>query len=310
MTSPSITHPEATPQVSVVIVVLDGNQNLVRCLEALQRQQSPPPMEIIVAHDERLADVADWQRRFAGVRFVHSPRLRNFPVMRTAGARVARGAIIAVTEDQCIPPPDWCRNIVAAHAAQRAAAIGGPVDKQGRDSALNWAIYLRELGVGYMPPVADGPSAHLTDCNVTYKRAALEAIADVWREEFHEPQVHGALQARGETLWLAPGLLTLQQRTFALGAALRERYEFGRLYGSLRVKGTPLSKRLVMALASLLLPLLLTARVVLTAFRKGRHRWQCIRTLPHLFLLAGMWSWGEFLGYLTAQPSASRRAAA
>ena len=298
---------KSSPELSVIIVALDGGANLERCIRALQEQASPPAMEIIVAIESRLHD-AQMSERFPDVEFIWpSPGRHTFAELRAAGVRMSSGTIVAITEDQCIPPRDWCANVVAAHRAQPNSAIGGPVDKQGADTALNWAIYLRELGVGYMPPVQDGPSAQLTDCNVTYKRATLDAIADVWRDAFHEPKVHEALAARGEKLWLAAGLLTMQQRSFKLGAALRERYEFGRLYGAMRVANVALEKRLLMAAASLILPLLLVSRVLLTTMRKGRHRAQCVRALPHLLLFASVWSWGELLGYLTALPPANWR---
>lgn len=295
------------PVLSVVIVALDGGRNLVRCIEALQRQRAATPMEIIVAiesgkHDPQVAI------QFPDVEFHWpSPGQHTFAELRAAGVRMARSEVVAITEDQCIPPPDWCANVVAAHRALPYTAIGGPVDKQGKDMALNWAIYLRELGVGYMPPVADGPSPHLTDCNVTYKRAGLDRITHVWHDAFHEPRVHEALRARGEKLWLSPALLTLQQRSFELGPALRERYEFGRLYGAMRVAGVPLARRFLMAAASPILPFLLLARVLLATVRKGRHVAQCLRALPFIFLIAVVWSWGEFLGYLSGQPPANWR---
>jgi hypothetical protein len=297
----------ASPELSIVLVTLDGESNVSRFLTALQGQECCPPMEVLVTHDARL-DPASLTARFPGVRFFRSAQQGNFAVMRAAGAREARGTIVAFTEDQCIPPPRWCANIVAAHRARSNTAIGGTVDKQGSDTAINWAIFLRELGVGYMPPVEEGPSAQLTDCNVTYKRSSLEAIRHVWQEAFHEPKVHAALAERGDQLWLSPALLTMQQRSFTLRGALQERYDFGRLYGSMRVAGVPLLRRLVMIVASIVLPALLVTRVVLATLRKQRHRGQCLRSLPYLSLFAGVWSWGEFLGYVTAKPPASWRA--
>lgn len=307
-TNPSSSQAPA-PDLSVVVVVLGPQPNLARCLTALRQQVLPgaQPLEIIVPCDDRMPHAIPLRDQFPAVRFLPLAGQQSFAALRSAGLLAARAPIVAITEDQCIPPREWCANILAAHRLHAAAAIGGSVDKQGADTALNWAIYLRELGVGYMPPVADAPSPHLTDCNVTYERAALDAIADVWRDEFHEPQVHGALLARGGELRLSPALLTFQQRSFQLGAAIAERYDFGRLYGSLRVKDSPLARRVLLAAAALLLPFLLTARVVLTAFRKRRHRWQSIRTLPHLLLLSGVWACGELLGYLTAKPPATRR---
>ncbi len=292
-----------SPHLSVVVVVLAGGAHTVRCLRALEASSGVPALEILVPYDDGLADVAQLRAQFPAVQFVHHAGKCTYAQLRAAGVRESRAAIVAVTEDQCIPPAGWCANVLAAHQGS-VAAIGGPVEKQEPDTALSWAIYLRELG-SYMPPMTGGPTAQLTDCNVTYKRAALDAIAGVWAESFHEPQVHAALAARGQQLWLSNSLLTFQQRTLELGPALAERYEFGRLYGSMRVLDLPLPRRLLMAAAAVLLPVLLTARAYRTVFSKGRHIAAAFRAAPYLLLFSTVWGWGEFLGYLTARPPAA-----
>jgi hypothetical protein len=289
------------PKLSVVVIVLAGGHHLERCLEALRRQESSPSMEVIVPHREGMPSADSLGARFPEVRFLPMPGRSSYAQARTAGLRSARGEILAITEDQCIPPPQWCANVVAAHAGPHVA-VGGPVEKQEPDTPINWSIYLRELGT-YMPPVHEGPSECLTDCNVSYKREALEAIAALWQGAFHEPQVHAALREHGGTLWLSPSMLTFQQRAMQLGPAILERYEFGRLYGSLRVETASPLRRLALALATPLLPIVLLGRVILTVLRKRRHVAACIRALPYLVLFSLAWSWGECLGYLTGRAS-------
>lgn len=290
-----------TPELSVVVVILAGGAHVGRCLETLRKQEHPPAMEVIVPHDDRRAEMAVLREQFPEVKFVRVAGERSYAELRTAGVKASRGRIVAITEDQCIPPPRWCANVIEAHRTPYAA-IGGPVEKQTPDSPLNWAIYLRELGT-FMPPVTEGPAHALTDCNVTYKRPALDAIASVWAHVFHEPDVHAALAQYGESaaLWLSPALLTMQQRTLRLGPALAERYAFGRLYGGLRVAAVSPARRLVLILLSPLLPVLLVARVVLGVLRKRRHIGACLAALPYITLFALVWGWGEFVGYLTAR---------
>jgi hypothetical protein len=287
------------PELSVVVVILGGGAHLERCLTTLRWQENPPGMEVIVPHDDRRPEIASLRAQFPEVQFVHTPGQHTYPELRSAGVKASRGTLVAVTEDQCIPNPQWCANIVAAHQVPRAA-IGGPVDKQGPDAALNWAIYLRELGA-YMPPVAEGPTHALTDCNVSYRREQLDAIAPVWAEAFHEPNVHGALQARGGTLWTTPALMVYQQRTIALGPAIRERYEFGRLYGRLRAGVLSGAKRYALAAACPLLPFLFVARVYANVFGKKRHVGPALAALPYIALFALVWACGEFVSYWTGR---------
>jgi hypothetical protein len=304
-----VTAAPTQPDLSVIVVPLGGGSHLVRCLEALRGQKDLPATEIILPMDERVpeTDAESLMVLFPELRPVRLPGRRTYAELRAAGVKAARGRLIAITEDQCIPPARWCANIVAAHQ-KPAAAIGGPVDKAEPDSPINWSIYLRELGT-YMTPVEEGPSPSLTDCNVTYKREALEAIAGVWAAEFHEPGVHQAL-ARNGPLWLSPALVTYQQREIHVVDAIRERYEFGRLYGSLRAAQLSLAGRLLLIAASPLLPLVLVARVLRGVLRKGRYIGACFRALPWMVLWAGIWSWGELLGYATRRATPRGTAAA
>jgi len=296
-------NPEAFPSLSVIVVILGRGRHLARCLEALRRRDGAGDAEIIVPCDDTHTVEAAMSEQFPEAKFIPLSGKRTYAELRAAGARAARGKVIAITEDQCIPPPVWCANVLAAHTAPDAAnraAIGGPVEKLEPDRAINWAIYLRELGT-YMPPVMEGPRHALTDCNVTYKRPALQAISDVWKEAFHEPDVHAALEKNGGVLWLSPALLTMQQREMQLGPALGERYTFGRLYGGLRAASVSAVKRLVLILLSPLLPLLLVARVYATVFGKGRHIGPALLALPYVLLFAVVWGFGEFVGYLTGK---------
>ena len=289
----------AAPALTVVVVMLEGPDYLARCLEALARQKNAPHFEIIVPCDERLGDAAALRAKYPQAQFARVPGKRTYAELRAIGVRRARGPIVALTEDHCAPEPAWCAEILNAHAAPHAA-IGGAVEK-GPDAALNWAIYLCDFG-RYMQPVREGPAGYLTDCNVSYKRAALASLAEVWAGEFHEPVVHGTLKARGETLWLSPRIVVRQQRSLSWGSALWDRYAFGRLFASTRPEAAaPMGRALYAALA-IALPPFIVARVATDVLRKRRHFRELARALPALILVTSAWAWGEFAGYVTGRP--------
>jgi len=288
---------------SIIVITVQDQTRLRSCLKALHSQDSAPAMEILAPWDFSHGDCAGLQREFPAVRFLEVARQKlTFAQLRAHAMAEARGEIVAVTEDHFTPAPDWCRRILDAHQAPHAA-IGGAVEKDTPDGVLSWSFYLADY-VRYLDP-AEGPSDHLTDGNVTYKRAALLAIRESWKAEFHENVVHLALTERGQSLWLSPRILVRQKRPITLGAALRDRYAFGRLFGSTRVEYAGAGARLKMMAVSLLLPALLVARVASHIVRTRRYAGAFLRALPALVLISTVWAWGEFIGYATARPDKS-----
>lgn len=294
---------DATPELSVVIVVLVGQASLTRCLHAFAQQQAAPPFEVIIPCDARHPITETWLRDFPFAKVAPMAGSHTYAELRTWGIQQARGAIVAITEDHCRPRPDWCRQIVQAHQASHAA-IGGAVEKLAPDTALNWSFYLADY-VRYMHPAPAGFATSLTDCNVAYKRAALAQIAQVWAVEFHETSVHHALRMAGATLWFSPNIVVQQQRSLRLAPALRDRYEFGRLFGSERTQGATLPRRLLYLLCSPLLPFVLVGRVARLIVEKRVYFTPFLRSLPFLILICIAWAWGEFLGYWTGVATAS-----
>jgi hypothetical protein len=97
-------------------------------------------------------------------------------------AENARGEILMLTEDHCVPAPQWVSRLDAALIAGRSAA-GGPVDTRAASTPSAWAFYFLDF-YRYATPVAEGITPALTVCNVAYRRADLEAIRDSWATGF------------------------------------------------------------------------------------------------------------------------------
>ncbi|MGH7665461.1 MAG: hypothetical protein ACRENI_14410 [Gemmatimonadaceae bacterium] len=303
---------EATPPILSVIVVIVSDTieratsgHLEGCLEAMVSQSGAPAMEVIVPHHRWVAGMAEAQRRFRGVRFIGVDDLRHRPgegrdhhdELRARGLAAARGDIVAMLEDHARPDAGWAASLTSAHRAS-PAAIGGAIEN-GIDRALNWAVYFCDFG-RYQNPLPPGPSAFASDANVSYKRAALEAIRPVWGQSFHETAVHQALAERGDTVVLSPEIVVRQwRRGLRPGLALRERFVWGRSYAATRSTLVGRSRAIAYAaLAPALLPLLLL-RMLRTVLRKGRCRGAFLRALPLTALLTASWSLGELTGYVT-----------
>jgi hypothetical protein len=284
--------------VSVVIVPYASVDAMRRCLDALADQRDSAPLEIVIPVDDETVSWQSVASHPVKPRLVRAPGRAGPAARRAHGVRESRGSLVAITEDHCIPDPGWVAEVRRAHDAPHAA-VGGPVDKQEPDGTVAWALYLCDYG-RYMSPVAEGPAAYLTDCNVSYKRAALDAIADSWKAEFHETTVHWALAARGESLWLSPAMRVQQSRTRGLGSAMRERYVHGRIYAGTRVQDAPLARRAALAIMAPALPAVIAQRAVRHGARGGRAL-RAALALPAIVATGTAWSLGELVGSVTGR---------
>ncbi len=133
-------------KVSVIVPTCGRTELLKRCLAALCTQRfDKDRYEIIVVDDvgsietKRVVDGID-----------HGVRCRYIPVVgrhgpaaaRNAGIRVSRGEIIAFTDDDCIPRPDWLNAGVGVFVDGIAGASGKvevPIPERPTDYEVNAA---------------------------------------------------------------------------------------------------------------------------------------------------------------------------
>ena len=117
-----------TPTVSVVIPTHGRPGKLSRCLEALAAQTLPrQEFEVVVCDDGSPKPVAPVVAPFAermSVRVVRGPRSGPASA-RNRGARLARGRILAFTDDDCVPSQTWLELLLQRMHRHPGHMIGG-----------------------------------------------------------------------------------------------------------------------------------------------------------------------------------------
>ncbi len=112
-------------RVSVVIPAYNEQDFIRGCLEALKNQQEPPD-EIIVVDNNCTDDTIKIARQY-GCRITKEPKQGIIPA-RDKGFDTASYPIIARTDADTLPPPDWIKKI-KKHFSQdpECAGLAGPV---------------------------------------------------------------------------------------------------------------------------------------------------------------------------------------
>ncbi len=299
----------AETNLTIIVTVVGGKKLVRRCLTALCSQIDFVTTEVIIPYDRWSADVGDLREEFDQVRFhfisdlgaassaeITSHQHRLYDRRRAVGLSLARGRIIAMTEDYAVPAEDWCSRIRTAHQ-QPYAAIGGAIEN-AVDRPLNWALYYCDFG-RYGNPLQPGEVEYASDVNIAYKREALEAIREIWSAAYHETTINWTLRSRGDGVFLDPGMVVYEHRpgiTFL--QALRERVEWGRIFAETRISKCSPWRRMCYAGGVAILPALLLFRVFKHMLRQHRSVSQITQALPLAACLLLGWALGEFTGYL------------
>ncbi len=182
---------ESQYSVSVVVPTFNRPDLLIRCLAALMAQDfDATDYEVIIADDAACVETRRAVEAWCGgkIRPYPGPAVRYVPVTgthgpaaaRNAGWRVARGEIIAFTDDDCIPAPTWLRAGLAIFAGG-----DGVVGVSGR-----LIVPLQSMPTDYELNAAQLASASFVTANCFYRRACLaviggfdERFTSAWRED-------------------------------------------------------------------------------------------------------------------------------
>ncbi|KVC87165.1 glycosyltransferase family 2 protein [Burkholderia ubonensis] len=211
-------------KISVLVPTYRRPADLARCLHALQRQARMPDEVIVVARPEDDAT----HERLADPSVGGTLPLRVVPVdvpgqvaALNKGLDSVHGDIVAITDDDAAPHPDWLARIEAAFLADpRVGAVGGRdwVHEKGRllDESRELVGQLtlsgkiignHHLGVGGVREVDT-----LKGANMSFRRAAIERLRFDTRLRGAGAQVHNDMafsmrvQRAGWTLVYDPAI--------------------------------------------------------------------------------------------------------
>jgi glycosyltransferase involved in cell wall biosynthesis len=157
--------PNVTPEVSVVVPTRNRAGFLSRLLAALAEQDCSS-LEVIVVDDAstdetpRILEAWEGEGRVA----VRLDRPTGSYGARNVGWRAARGAVVAFTDDDCVPDRGWIAGLVRALDADAVGAQGMTLAEGGEITPFTHQIEQRRPGPPYRT------------CNIAYRREALERV--------------------------------------------------------------------------------------------------------------------------------------
>jgi GT2 family glycosyltransferase len=212
------------PKVSVAVPTHNRGTLLERLLVALEKQTLPSEeFEVVVVDDGSADDTAAVLARFRSstqlnLRTLRTNARRGSAAARNRAWRTATAPVVAFTDDDCVPDPEWLRAGLAAMEDEARIVVGRTKPPQ-EQLALSVQPFSR---------VMDVESTDLYEtCNVFYRRRELEAVGG-FDERFRRPsgedtELGLAVRDLGVPAVFAPDAVVLHDvRPGDLRAALRE----------------------------------------------------------------------------------------
>ncbi len=183
------------PLVSVVIPTHLRETRLSFALDALAGQTLPLDRFEVVAVRSPAAGPRTEPPPGLDVRFLESPEA-NISVQRNLGWREAKAPLVAFTDDDCRPSPDWLERLLAAAEGEAGAPRSdrvafGRTEPDPDEGHLHYGI-ARTIHV-------IGPDRWFRTCNIAYPRALLESLGGFDEElAFHCEDTDLGLRALAE----------------------------------------------------------------------------------------------------------------
>ena len=180
---------KTNPDCSVIVTTFNRAHLLTGVLEALASQEVPAGLswELVVVDNNSIDDTCGVVREFSRaapveVRYRFEGR-QGQAYARNTGVEEARGRVLAFTDDDIIPAPNWVAALVAKMASGDVDGVGGSVLPQWeapppswlmrRPNLLAWLALTGTQGPMRLTYPMD-PAARIVGANMAFKRTIFE----------------------------------------------------------------------------------------------------------------------------------------
>jgi lipopolysaccharide/colanic/teichoic acid biosynthesis glycosyltransferase/glycosyltransferase involved in cell wall biosynthesis len=219
----------ASPRISVVVPAYNSENTISCCLNGLLNQTIPRDQyEIIVVDDASKDNTRAVVQTYPDIRLVTIPH--GGPAAgRNAGAKLAAGEILAFTDSDCVPTPDWLRCLTSPFEDAEIVGV------KGAYRTLQSEIVARFVQLEYESKYRRMKQRSYIDFIDTYSAAYRKdvflqnngfdtsfPVASVEDQEFSF-----RLASKGYRMVFAPSAIVHHQHDRSLGEYIRRKFNIG-----------------------------------------------------------------------------------
>jgi succinoglycan biosynthesis protein ExoA len=284
--------PNSEPPCAVVVASFRPGQLIDQCLSSLLAQQGIANVQIIVVDSSADGTAERLRRDFPTVEVIGLEQQTHQSIARNIGIAHTQAPFIAITDQDCIVPPDWLACLLARHQEDDYAVVGGSIGNGTLDSAVGTASYLIEFNE-FLPAGTPHLVSMVPHCNVCFRREVFSTVGPfVAVPPGAEDQVYNFLLCqKGQRILFDPAIVLTHLNRTDFSAFLRHQRLLG--FGSaiarrtVAIPGQLFVRTPVLVYTLPLLRLIRTLARLLATNRPAFLRY--LRLLP--FLMPGYLSW-------------------
>jgi GT2 family glycosyltransferase len=164
--------PNDHPRVTVAVSTYRRAASLPRLVRALEAQTlHPSEFEVVIVDDGSPDDTHDVLQRLSAetslqLRAIRADRNRGQAAGRNTAWKEARAPVIAFTDDDCVPAPDWLEAGTGQLEQEGGIIVGRTIPNPEQQEKLVHP---------FTRTVEDEGTRFFNTCNIFYRRADLEA---------------------------------------------------------------------------------------------------------------------------------------
>ncbi len=212
------------PRVSVVVATRGRPEALTTCVSALVGQEPPEGgIEIVVVDD------GDGLPHLPATVVALAGDGSGPAAARNLGAKAARGAVLAFTDDDCVPSPRWAHELDAAVRAHPGAGVAGVTLNGLPDDVFAIGSQL-VLDASHTHFAVEGKPRFVASCNLALPAAAFHELGGFDRSFRHaeDRDLCARWHASGRSFVWAPGAQVVHRRTMGTASFISQHAGYGR----------------------------------------------------------------------------------
>jgi O-antigen biosynthesis protein len=223
------------PFISVVICSYNGGRTIRDCMNGLMKVDYPN-FEVIVVDDGSRDETAQIVSEYP-FRLIRTEN-RGLASARNTGLEAAKGEIIAYTDDDARPVPQWLHYLAMTYLTTNHAAVGGPNIAPPNDGWIAECVDNAPGGPVHVL-LDDETAEHIPGCNCSFRTENLRQIGG-WDTRYRtagdDVDVCWRIQHMGWTIGYHPAAMVWHHRRNSIRDYWNQQIGYGRAESLLEEK--------------------------------------------------------------------------